>query len=185
MSGRIAVWTKQHANILQILEAHSRYVVKKEYIVQKMEEHASLYLDVYDWYLRKAGELSPPPDDVRYPIWVSLSEEEKIENSQGNVQLEIIVERERLLTLDLGKWGRIVNYMYIPENEADDADHERILTRYGIDDCTAYMTSFYPSIKHKIIKSWDRLFDDNIRLSDARVGTLWELKQEWIVKVIR
>ncbi|SDF60839.1 DUF3841 domain-containing protein [Sporomusa acidovorans] len=165
MRFNVNVWTKQHENILKDLEINGRYIVKKEYIVNKMEEHAALYLDVYNWYYQAAGKIVRPPEDVKYPIWVSLAEEDKIENSPGNVQLEILVEQDRLITMDIDKWGKIVNYMYIPADAQDKKEHETILARYGIDDCTAYMTPFYPNIKRMIIKSWDRLFDESIILS--------------------
>ncbi|CQR71200.1 hypothetical protein SOV_47160 [Sporomusa ovata DSM 2662] len=185
MKNKVKVWTKQHENIVKDLETNERYIVKKEYIVNKMEEHAALYLDVYNWYHQAASKIVQPPEDVQYPIWVSLTEEGKIENSPGNVQLEILVEQARLITMDIDKWGRIVNYMYIPADAQDKKEHDTLLARYGIDDCTAYMKPFYPNIKRKIIKSWDRLFDESIILSKVRVGTLWELKKEWIVSITK
>ncbi|CVK19498.1 DUF3841 domain-containing protein [Sporomusa sphaeroides] len=185
MKNKIRIWTKQHENILKDLEANDRYIVKKEYIVGKMEEHASLYLDVYNWYYLAASKLVMPPQDVQYPIWVSLAEEEKIANSPGNVQIEILVDEDQLITMDFDKWGRIVNYMYIPADAQDEQEHAALLRRYGVDDCTAYMKPFYPNIRQKIIKSWDRLFDESIVLTEARVGTIWELKKEWIVSITR
>ena len=183
--GKIRVWTKQHADILKDLDANDLYVVNKEYIVQKMEDHADLYLDVYDWYYGVAAKIIPPPQDVRYPIWVSLTEEGKIENSEGNVGLEIEVDESQLLTMDIDKWGRIVNYMYIPADKADEEAHEELLRKYGVDDCTAYMSPFYPAIRRRVIKSWDRLFDESFALSGVRVGTIWELRKEWIVSITR
>lgn len=183
--GKVRVWTKQHANILNDLEENGRYIVKKDYIVQKMEEHAGLYLDVYDWYYRAASPLVSPPADVRYPVWVSLTTEGKIENSEGNVQLELEMDESQLLTMDIDKWGRIVNYMYIPADKADEQAHELLLERYGIDDITAYMSPFYPAIRQMIVRSWDRLFDDSYPLSEVRVGTLWEIQKSWIVTVTR
>ena len=55
MGSKVKVWTKQHADILSDLEKSGRYIVKKEYIHQKMGEHAQLYFEVYNWY-RKAAE---------------------------------------------------------------------------------------------------------------------------------
>ncbi|MFI3616926.1 DUF3841 domain-containing protein [Enterococcus avium] len=49
MTNKVKVWTKQHENILQVLEQTGRYIAKKEYIQQKMEDHSSLYLGVYEW----------------------------------------------------------------------------------------------------------------------------------------
>lgn len=183
MKNRVKVWTKQHKNIVHDLANNDRYIVKKEYIVSKMEDHAALYLDVYNWYYQAASKLVLPPEDVKYPVWVSLAEEDKIGNSPGNVQIELLVEQDQLITMDIDKWGKIVNYMYIPADAQDEKEHTAIVNRYGIDDCTAYMTPFYPNIKQKIIKSWDRLFDESIILSKVRVGTIWELKKEWIVSI--
>lgn len=183
MGEKTRVWTKQHENVLKVLEKDGRYTVKKEYIVAKMEEHAGIYLDVYDWYYRKASALIPPPADVRYPVWVSLSKEERIGKTDGNVNLELEIPTDQLITMDIDKWGLIVNYMYIPVDDADDDEHRRLLKTYGIDDVDAYMKPFYPNIKGQIIKSWDRLFDEGIHLSDMQVGTLWEVKAEWLVDI--
>lgn len=183
MAETVRVWTKQHENILDNLARDGRHIVRKEYIVLKMEDHAGLYLDVYDWFYHAAGKLLPPPQDVKYPVWVSLTREGKIENSPGNVELELLVPRAELLTFDIDKWGRIVNYMYVPASKEDEAEHEALLAKYGVDDCTAYMQPFYPNIKRKIIKSWDRLFDESIILSQMRTGTIWEIKKEWIVDI--
>ena len=185
MSGNVTVWTKQHENILIDLETKGRYIAKKEYIENKMEEHAAIYLGVYNWYYGAASKLVQPPEDVKYPIWVSLTEESKIEISPGNVGLEIEIPKENLITMDIDKWGKIVNYMYIPANLGDMDEHEAMLARYNIDDCKAYMTPFYPNIKQKIIKSWNRLFDESIILSTFRVGTVWEIRKEWVISVAK
>jgi len=183
MTDQVKVWTKQNSKILDDLEKHGRYIVKKRYITEKMAEHAALYLDVYTWYMDKAKKIAPIPRDVQYPIWVSLAEEEKIENSDGNVLLELMTDKDTLITMDMDKWGMIVNYLYIPQDSADAQRHEKLLTAYGVDDCQAYLSPFYPSIRTEIIRSRDRLFDDSIILSQMKVGTIWEIKAEWIVKI--
>lgn len=183
MGKKVKVWTKQHADILSELEKNGRYIVKKEYIRQKMGNHAGLYLEVYNWYRKAAAKIVPAPDDVEYPVWVSLSENEKIGNSDGNVLLEVEVDEDFLITMDMDKWGRIVNYMYIPESDADQEQHDKLLESYNTNDCAAYMSPFFPVIKKKIQKSWDRLFDESYTLTPVRVGTLWELKKEWIINV--
>lgn len=183
MAEKVKIWTKQHKNILQDLEQSGRYLVKKEYIINKMEEHSGIYLDTYNWLFHSASRFMEIPEDARYPIWVSVTEESRIQNSEGNVLLEILVDADKIFVMDLDKWGRIVNYMYIPKDPQDEREHEELLKRYGIDDSTAYMSPFYPSVKSKIIKSWDRLYDEGIELSPAKVGIIWEVKQEWIVKI--
>lgn len=171
MGKKVKVWTKQHANILVDLEKNGRYIVKKEYIQQRMEEHAQLYLDVNNWYRNAAEKIVPAPSDVEYPVWVSLSESEKIGNSDGNVLLEIEVDEDVLITMDMDKWGRIVNYMYIPKDDDDQIVHDKLVDSYNTNDCRAYMSPFFPIIKKKIQKSWDRLFDDSFILTPVRVLT--------------
>jgi hypothetical protein len=183
LGSKVKVWTKQHADILSDLEKSGRYIVKKEYIHQKMGEHAQLYFEVYNWYRKAAEKIVLAPGDVEYPIWVSLNENEKIGNSGGNVLLEIEVDEDILITMDMDKWGRIVNYMYIPKSEADQEEHDRMLENYNTNDCSAYMSPFFPVIKKKIQKSWDRLFDDSYTLTPVRVGTIWELRKEWITNI--
>lgn len=180
---KVKVWTKQHKNILQVLEQEGRYIAKKEYIEQKMEDHTRLYLGVYDWFYHKAAELVAPPADVKYPIWVSLTKEESIANSEGNVLLEIELDADQVITVDLFKWGNIVNYLYIPSDLEDYEEHKEMLAKYQIDDVTAYMSPFYPNIKRKIEKSRDRLFDDSTVLGDEKVGTIWEIRKEWITSI--
>ncbi|MGP5431542.1 protein of unknown function [Enterococcus malodoratus] len=185
MTNKIMVWTKQHENILNVLNQTGRYIAKKEYIEQKMEDHTSLYLGVYDWYFHAASKLVQPPADVKYPIWVSLSQEESIQNSEGNAILEIELEQDQLIIVDLLKWGNIVNYLYIPKDLEDQKAHSELLEQYGIDDCTAFMTPFYPNIKRKIEKSRERLFDDSSVLGEMKVGTIWEIRKEWITEITR
>ena len=185
MSNLVKAWTKQHENILDDLQATGRYIVQKKYIINKMEEHSGVYLDAYEWYYREAGKLVPPPIDAKYPIWLTLTEEGRIENSPGNVELELLVPKEKLITMELEKWGRVVNLMYIPANAQDAKEHESMLMRYGVDDSTAYMSAFYPNIKQKIIKSWRRLFDEGTSLGRDRLGTVWELRKDWIAGIIK
>lgn len=184
MDKKVKVWTKQHKNILLDIQKNKTYIVKREYIINKMEEHSDIYLNAYSWLYNKCVNKADIPKDAKYPIWVSLTEDSKIENSEGNVILEILIDSDKLTIFDLEKWGSIVNYMYIPKDKKDEAEHEKLLSSYNIDDCTAYMSPFYPNIKSKIIKSWDRLFDDNIKLSKNFVGIIWEVKEEWISKII-
>ncbi|GCF92230.1 hypothetical protein NRIC_01210 [Enterococcus florum] len=183
MSERVRIWTKQHKDILDVLEKEGRYTVKKEYIEQKMEDHTNLYLGAYDWFFHTASQFVTPPPDVEYPIWVSLSKEESIQNSEGNVVLELEINKNQLIIVDLLKWGNIVNYMFIPKDLADQKEHTKLLEKYGIDDCTACMTPFYPSIKQKIEKSRERLFDDTTVLGEMKVGTIWEIRKEWILRI--
>lgn len=181
---KIPLWTKQHKDIVTTLENEGRHIVKREYIVNKMESISSFYLDVYNWYTNAASLIVPKPEDVKYPIWVSLSPESTLANDEDTVLLELEVEESSVIEVDYDKWGFIVNYLYIPESPEDLQEHKTLLNSYGIDDPQAYMTSFYPAIKKKIIKSWDRLFDKHDTKDGAvKMGTIWEVKAEWVKSI--
>lgn len=186
MTGKIRLWTKQHIGVLDTLERQGRHITRKEYIVAKMEDISKFYLDVYHWYAGAASKIVPKPSDVQYPIWVSLAPDSTLDNDEQTVVLEIEVESSQVIEVDYDKWGYIVNYMYLPSSPEDERVHQELLDRYGIDDPQAYMTNFYPAIKKKIIKSWDRLFDyDRTEKNMVRMGTIWEIRQEWVKNIIR
>ena len=186
MKDKIKIWTRQDESILKVLEREGRYIVKREYIEQKMEDCAKFYFEVYSWYTGKAQEIFPKPQDVKYPIWVSVSPDFMLQQVQGTVILELLVDPDSVIVMDTEKWDRIVNFWYVPLNIKDEVEYDKKLKNYGITNSSnAYMNNFYPQFKKEIIKSWDRLFDNSYFLSDLKQGTIWEVKSEWVTKVIR
>lgn len=184
---KITVWTKQNGNVVKELEKTSRYTAKKEYILKDLDEHAYLVLEVYDWLVKNTPNTSGKPYDAEYPIWVSLKKEAAMLPSEGAVILELKLEPSLITMININKWGAILNYSYIPADEQDAANHRQLLEQYRVSsDTKAYMSQFYPQIKRDIIDSWSRLFDDSIILgSDERYGIIWEVRKEWVTRIIR
>lgn len=180
----ITVWTKQHKSVWETLQSRGRYTAKRAFIDLDLEECAPLVLESYDWlaaHLPQSGR----PEDAEYPVWLSYSCETAMLPSPGTVLLELHLPRELVCPVNIEKWGMILNYSYIPKDEADARRHRRLLEDYGVSDAKAYSSQFYPQIKREITASWDRLFDSSIILgSGAAYGTVWEVRQEWIQKVI-
>ena len=111
---------------------------------------------------------------------------EKFRGYRETVQARVReLEEAQITRVNIAKWGAILNYSYIPADEADDRRHKKLLRDYGVSDAKAFMTQFYPDIKREIIASWARLFDDRVQLgNDWCYGTIWEVKQEWITAVV-
>ena len=183
---KIKVWTKQNKDVLKQLEKDGRYIARKDYIMKDLQEHADLVLEVYDW-LSRSGPLSKDkPKDVSYPIWVSFKKDATMMNDENSVILELELDPSTITHVNIEKWGMILNYSYIPANEADAKRHRQLLADYGVSDSQAYMSRFYPQIKMEIMSSWSRLFDDNVKAnSDACYGNIWEVKEEWITQIIK
>lgn len=68
MSEKIRLWTRQHKNVLEELETHGVYRVKKEYIMQKLDNISDYFLKLYNWYVSEAEKIVPRPEGVTYPI---------------------------------------------------------------------------------------------------------------------
>lgn len=186
MKEKIKIWTRQDISILDVLEKEKRYIVKKEYIEKKMEDCAKYYFEVYSWYTKKASEIVPKPHDVKYPVWVSVTSDFMLQQVPDTVILELLIDKDSVIVTDTEKWGRIVNLLYVPLSDEDENEYDKKLKNYGISNCSnAYMSSFYPHLKNEIIKSWDRLFDNSYSLSDLKQGTIWEVKKEWIQRIIK
>lgn len=184
--GRIKVWTKQNEKVLEELYETGRYTAKKEYIMKDLQEHADLVLETYEWLTKNSPGAKEKPLDVQFPVWVSFQENATMMPSEGAVILELEVEEESITRVNIAKWGTILNYGYIPADEADEKRHKQLLKDYGTSDTKAYMSRFYPQIKQEIKESWKRLFDCQILVgNDWNYGNIWEIRKEWVTKIIR
>ena len=177
---RIRVWTKQNRKVLENLEKYGRHVATYE-AIHNCEE-AMTMINAYDWLVKAIPDQKSRPADADYPVWVSMQKETTMLPTEDSVILELEVDEDLITRLNVAKWGAVNNYAYIPSDKQDEESHKAEMSAYGISDTQAYMSRFYPELKHKIEQSWSRVFDDRIQLGgDLCYGLLWEIKREWIV----
>jgi hypothetical protein len=186
--GKIKLWTRQNKGILRDLEECGVYRVRREYIEEKLDTIAPFYLKAYKWYTERAAQIVSKPKEVQYPIWLSTTENMMLQPTEDSVVLELEVDREYVVITDQEKWGYVINYWYVPLDREDEKKHNEELKKYGIFDesalCMGGKGNFYPLLRNKIKKSWDRLFDNNIRLCNLTQATLWEIRKDWIVNIV-
>lgn len=186
MVNAVRVWTKQHENMLKELLDTGRYTAKKQYAAGDLTDQAYLMLEAYDWLVKNGPQSDKRPEDVAYPVWLSFSRRTAMLMEKNMVILELEVDPSRLTFINIEKWTSILNYSYIPANQADMNRHRELLNAYGVSDVKAYMTQFYPEIKREIRESWIRLFVEGIPENlEAYYGNIWEVRKEWLVQVIR
>ncbi|MBP8654653.1 MAG: DUF3841 domain-containing protein [Proteocatella sp.] len=182
------LWTRQHKNVVNQLNEHGVYRVRKEYILDKMDTISDYYLNLYDWYSRNASKIVPRPEGVIYPIWLSVSHEMMLQPTEGTVILEIEADRSEVIITDMDKWGYIVNYFYLPLDSEDEEKHNEELRRFGISNELSLINgdngNFYPLLKNKVIKSWERLFEPFDNQSALLQATMWEIRKEQVVNII-
>lgn len=125
----ITVWTKQHENVLKELETAGRYIAKQEYIRMDLKEQAPVVLEAYDWLVKHGPDRANKPADVEYPVWVSFTNEGTMMNSENTVILELSLDPAIITSVNIAKWGHILNYGYIPKDENDLRRHRQLLER--------------------------------------------------------
>lgn len=182
--GKIKVWTRQHSGVLEILRETGRYIAQKEYISLDMQEHADIVFLAYDWLVQNGPDAANRPQDVQYPVWVSFDAETAMPAGSGGAVLELLVEEERITSVNIAKWGAILNYSYIPGDDEDARRHRELLALYRTNDVRAVMTPFYPELRREILESWRRLFDGSVMVGNGLCyGTIWEIRREWVTDV--
>lgn len=179
-------WTKQHESVYNTLMECGRYVARRDYVHMEQQDGADIMLKTYDWLFENHPLKSIRPDDAECLIWLSPSRDATMLAEEGRVIMELEIDPSLVYNVNIAKWGSMLNYSYIPFDEADLARHRKELALRGISDAKALMTPFYPDIAQTIKQSWLRLFDDFVMLgSDACYATVWELKKEWLIGVVQ
>ena len=142
-----------------------------------------IVLEAYDWLVANGPDVAGRPKEWNIRFGWYFREGHQIPG-EGEVVLELSLEPEQITHINIEKWGTILNYSYIPENEQDARRHQEILDNLGVGDAQAYMSRFYPELKREIRESWKRLFDPSIILgNDMEYGTIWEIRREWVTGV--
>ncbi|MHC1720925.1 MAG: DUF3841 domain-containing protein [Clostridiaceae bacterium] len=183
-SDNIKVWTAQAKIVLDTIEDKGVYYVKREFIQKKYTEISKLFLEPYDWFVRHAAQKIPLPEGAEYAIWIYCDPQSISNYGSGDYIIEADIPKDKVILFDEGKWLKILNLSYIPENSYDDDRFREYITNQGLQHASkAFTSNFYPNIRHEIMRSWDRLFDDSIKLSEYTMGAVWELRKEWITNI--
>jgi len=181
---KIKLWTTQDQRALKELEANGVYRVNLRSITKKYDSCSDIYLHAYRWFSKAANNVVPKPEGVEFPVWAALEKELTFGLIEGQVRFELEVDSEKVLIFDSGKWDYILNYWYIPKDSKDMEEFGKKLEVNGIrNKSQVYLTNFYPILKREVEKSWERLFDPNIKISGQDQATLWEIRSEWIKDV--
>lgn len=181
--GHITVYTRQDARILESLRRTGRHAAQRGPVMEN--EDSLLQRPAYDWLVAHHPDRGNRPPDADYPVWVSLSADAALLPDKGFVIMELSVDEKLITKVNIAKWGAINNCSYIPKDSADAAAHRKKMEAMGVSDVKACTTRFYPELKQEIEESWLRLFDETVKLgNDLAYGLLWEIRWEWVTKVV-
>lgn len=184
-SGQSVYYTRQDAAMWEELRSAGVYRVKEAYIRRKYDTITSYYTTLYRWYTRAAARYLSIPEGAEYPVWFSLFEENMLQPVPGTVILTVSLPEEKVLLCNYDGWGYVVNYWYVPLNDADAQAHRAELKRAGIaSDDELFLTdkgNFYPLLKRKVRESWGRIFTLMPESGESGLAaTVWEVRREWV-----
>jgi len=183
-SSKLKVWTAQANVVIDTIEEKGIYHVKRDFILKKYQEISKLFLEPYDWFIRRAASIVSPPPGAEYSIWVYCDPIMISNYAPGDYIIEAEVPRDQMILFDQAKWQRILNHSYISVDPQDEERFKRAVRKQGLQhESKALTTNFYPILKREIMNSWDRLFDDSIKLSEDKMAALWEIRKEWITNI--
>ena len=185
---KIMLYSLQSELVVKTLERDGICFSKKEYVVKKYEESASVFVAAYDWFTMEAENYIPKPNGAEYPYW-AFKDLYNVEPSTDSKLLQLSIPLDEVIFFDMYDWNKILCLQYVGETKSDERQFSQMLADYGIRrESDVILTNFYPDLKRQVEDSWKRLFrhHENIKqgnlkgLGSVQVG-LWQIKKEWIL----
>ncbi|SHK36150.1 DUF3841 domain-containing protein [Hespellia stercorisuis] len=175
----VTMWTAQAQIVLDALERDGIYYVKKSYIDQKYRETAWSFRTAYTFFTENAQRIIPKPEKAESPVWM-FKDPRWAKAGEGASTLKLHIPCDQLILFDRRKWTKILSLDYIGD-EGECREFEKELERQGImTSSDVFERPFYPMVKKKIMKSWERLFLDEKIEEEYVQGAAWFLKKEWV-----
>ena len=185
----VRLYTRQNDKTLLPLERQGRIINQRVYVELHFGDIAPLFLESYDWFTREAAKRVPKPEDVKAPIWCSISPENCLKPIEGTVVYVLEVPKEKVIYFDEGKWDYVLNRIYLPKDEKDAAAYKEHLSQIGVSNGFEFFEGrykgMYPEEERRIKDSWQRVFEiDNWTIFNV-CGNIWEIKEEYVRRIVR
>lgn len=176
-------WTVQSPIVLDTVEKDEIYYVKKRYVSEKYGDTAWIFRTAYDYLSKEMNKIIPKPTEAEYPVWI-YKDPKRVFKSSGSYLLKLKIPKSLVVCFDHRDWTKVLNLSLIgSEEEVSEFENEMMIQGIKIPS-DVFEKPFYPLLKNKVIKSWDKLLHKNIIEDMYCQGATWSLKKEWIVKRI-
>ena len=148
-----------------------------------------LIMESYDWFTREAAKKVAKPEDVKAPIWCSISPDNCLKPIPDTVVYVLEVPQDQIIYFDDVKWDYVLNRIYLPKDDEDAAAYKRHLKEIGVENGFEFFEGRYkgmfPEEVERIRASWKRVFEiDNWTIFNV-CGNIWEIKKEWVKRIVR
>lgn len=188
MEEKITLWTRQHINSLEELNNNGCIRITRKHLEMKFEEITDYIVFLYNWFVANADKIIPKPQNVEFPIWCSISEENMLRPTLDEIVYVLEVNKSEIIYFDGSKWDYVLNHHYIAKNEKDALEYAKELEAKGFNNSFSFIdektSHFYPNERKKVIDSWSRVFEiDDWDIFKVQAN-IWEIRPEMIKNIL-
>lgn len=184
----VRLYTRQNDKTLYQLERDGRLINQRVYVELHFGDIAPLFMESYDWFTKEASKRVPKPDDVKAPLWCSISAENCLKPIPGTVVYVLEVPEDQVIYFDDVKWDYVLNRIYLPKDKEDEQAYRRHLEEMGITNRFSFFDGpykgMYPEEEARIKESWKRIFEIDDWTIFNVCGNLWEIKKAWVKQIV-
>lgn len=179
-NSKVIMWAAQTQIVWRTVQQDGVSYVKKEYIDKKYGETAWIFRTAYDFFIRRFQMKVDKPEEAKSPVWLYL-DPKWASAGPGTVLMKLEVPENQIVYFDMRRWSEVLNLSFVGEGKEE---FEKELQRQGVrDSMEVFSKPFYPLLKNKIQRSWDRIFEiENVEPQYIQ-GAVWCIKKEWIKDV--
>lgn len=185
---KVTLWTRQDIRSLDDLKRDGVVRIKRKHLEEKFEEIADYIIDLYNWFVDKANEMVTKPEEVTFPVWCSISEENMLRPTIDSVVYVLEVDKSEIIYFDGLKWDYVLNHLYIPKDEKDAEDYAKYLESKGFKNSFSFIDGktahFYPAEKKRVMDSWMRVFEINEWDIFRVQANIWEIREDMIKDIL-
>ncbi len=183
----IILYSDQTQTVRDVIEKDGVCFSKREYVQKKYKESAHIFLNNYDWFVKKAAQLVPMPEGAAYPYW-AFRDLYRTESGSAGGALRLEVPLDCAVFFDADDWTKVMRFSYIGTDEKDEQAFSDELKARGLSYYSVMTSPFYPEYRNAVMASWDRLFRHHLQIAAGDydcVGSvqaaLWCIRKEWVV----
>ena len=184
----VRLYTRQNDKTLYQLERDGRLINQRVYVELHFGDIAPLFMESYDWFTKEAAKRVTKPDDVKAPLWCSISAENCLKPIPGTVVYVLEVPEDQVIYFDDVKWDYVLNRIYLPKDKEDEQAYRRHLEEMGITNRFSFFDGpykgMYPEEEARIKESWKRIFEIDDWTIFNVCGNLWEIKKAWVKQIV-
>lgn len=185
---KVILWTRQHKKSLDELSNNGVIRIKRKHLEEKFDEITDYIAYLYKWFVEAAEKKVPRPDEVEFPVWCSISEENMLRPTVDEIVYVLEVDKADVIYFDGSKWDYVLNHHYIAKDENDALEYARELEIKGFDNSFSFINEktsrFYPQERKKVMESWHRIFEIEKWDIFKVQANIWEIKAEMIKDIL-